>query len=59
MEPVEKLSCDDYEESIKDVDPKLLGLELAVLAHDIFSNAKHRSYKDQEASCVEELLPSA
>lgn len=60
VEPVEKPSCEGHEESIKDVDPILLGLEFAVLAHDIFSNAKYGSHENEEAGRVEdveELLP--
>lgn len=62
MEPVEKPSCEGHEESIKNVDKILLGLKHAVLAHDIFSNAKHGSHENEEAGRVkhvEELLPGS
>lgn len=60
VEPVERDHHQRHQQRVKDVDVDLLGLQHAVLAHDVLGHAEDRSHQDEETGGVEdveELLP--
>lgn len=60
VEPVERDHHQRHQQRVKDVDVDLLGLQHAVLAHDVLGHAEDGSHQDGETGGVEhveELLP--